>query len=251
MPTDLFGDINHRPHSARFNRRTVVLVTAAGHTLVFTGALFFSLSSPGLLPTPRIALAYLDTTRNVQLVDIQLPSTPRPPAQTPADTANHAPEPAAAETPAPLVAADSIRPDTEPGRLSVTRSSDLLSVESSAGAGSLISVGRASDVSPRTVTPTAPPAPVRLHSGILHPVKRVDVSPAYPSLAQSAHVQGVVILEAIVDATGAVTSVQVLRSIPLLDQAAIDAVRQWRYTPAMLNGSPVPVIMTVTVNFKL
>jgi protein TonB len=43
----------------------------------------------------------------------------------------------------------------------------------------------------------------------------------------------------------------VLRSIPLLDQAAVDAVRQWAYTPTLLNGAPVPVIMTVTVNFSV
>ena len=63
--------------------------------------------------------------------------------------------------------------------------------------------------------------------------------------------QGVVILEAVIDAKGAVASVRVLRSIPLLDQAAVDAVQQWRFTPALLNSEPVPVVMTVTVNFTL
>jgi protein TonB len=73
----------------------------------------------------------------------------------------------------------------------------------------------------------------------------------YPPIAQSARVQGVVILEAVIGPTGKVQDVKVLRSIPLLDQAAIDAVRQWEYTPTTLNGVPVPVIMTVTVNFTL
>ena len=50
---------------------------------------------------------------------------------------------------------------------------------------------------------------------------------------------------------GRVTDVKVLRGVPLLDQAAIDAVRQWVYTPTLLNGTPVAVVMTVTVNFKL
>ena len=59
------------------------------------------------------------------------------------------------------------------------------------------------------------------------------------------------ILEAVIDAQGRVASVRVLRSIALLDQAAVDAVRQWRFTPALLNAEPVPVVMTVTVNFKL
>ena len=51
--------------------------------------------------------------------------------------------------------------------------------------------------------------------------------------------------------TGQVTEVRVLRSVPLLDEAAIEAVKQWIYTPTLLNGVPVPVIMTVTVNFTL
>lgn len=59
------------------------------------------------------------------------------------------------------------------------------------------------------------------------------------------------ILEATIGPTGAVTDVIVLRSVPLLDEAAVDAVRQWQYTPTLLNGVPVPVIMTVTVNFSL
>jgi protein TonB len=61
----------------------------------------------------------------------------------------------------------------------------------------------------------------------------------------------VVILEAVLDAQGRVSTVHVLRSIPLLDQAAVDAVEQWRFTPALLNNEPVPVVMTVTVNFTL
>ena len=63
--------------------------------------------------------------------------------------------------------------------------------------------------------------------------------------------QRVVILEATISPQGKVTDIKVLRGIPLLDQAAVEAVRQWVYTPTLLNGVPVPVIMTVTVNFKL
>ena len=60
-----------------------------------------------------------------------------------------------------------------------------------------------------------------------------------------------VILEAIVGTDGSVKSAQVLRGHPLLDEAAVDAVQQWRYTPTLLNGVPVDVVMTVTVNFTL
>ena len=99
--------------------------------------------------------------------------------------------------------------------------------------------------------PPPPPAPVRVGGNIQPPKKVKDVDPVYPPIAQSARVQGVVILEATIGPDGRVQDVKVLRSIPLLDAAAIDAVKQWVYTPTLLNGVPVPVIMTVTVNFTL
>lgn len=71
-----------------------------------------------------------------------------------------------------------------------------------------------------------------------------------PADALQAGIRGVVILEIVVGADGSVTDAKVLRSVfPSLDRAALDTVRQWRYTPTLLNGQPVPVIMTVTVNF--
>jgi protein TonB len=80
-------------------------------------------------------------------------------------------------------------------------------------------------------------------------VERVE--PEYPPFAVRAHVQGVVILEAVVDREGRVEDLRVLRSIPLLDRAAIDAVRQWRYSPLLLNGKPERFVLTVTVSFRL
>jgi len=99
--------------------------------------------------------------------------------------------------------------------------------------------------------PPPPQAPVRVGGNIRPPTKIKDVKPIYPSIAQSARVQGVVIIEATIGLDGKVNDARVLRSIPLLDQAALDAVRQWQFTPTLLNGVPVPVIMTVTVNFTL
>ncbi len=102
-----------------------------------------------------------------------------------------------------------------------------------------------------TPTPPVPKNPVRVGGNVSSPTKVADVPPVYPPVAQAARVQGVVILEAIIGTTGRVTEVRVLRSVPLLDDAALDAVRQWRYTPPLLNGTPVAVIVTVTVNFTL
>jgi protein TonB len=80
-------------------------------------------------------------------------------------------------------------------------------------------------------------------------VRRVE--PGYPDIAREARVEGVVILEATTDIYGRVAAVRVLRSIPLLDEAAVDAVRQWVYEPLLVNGRPRPVTFTVTVRFVL
>jgi TonB family protein len=93
--------------------------------------------------------------------------------------------------------------------------------------------------------------PVRVGGEIKVPTKLVNVPPVYPEGAKADRVQGVVIMEAVIDPSGAVSQTRVLRSIPPLDQAAVDAVKQWVFTPTMLNGVAVPVIMTVTVNFTL
>jgi len=92
-------------------------------------------------------------------------------------------------------------------------------------------------------------APVRPGGRIMAPKKIKDVKPVYPAIAQSARVSGVVTIEATIGPDGKVTDARVVRSIPLLDQAALDAVRQWEYLPTMLNGLPVPVVVTVTINF--
>ena len=63
--------------------------------------------------------------------------------------------------------------------------------------------------------------------------------------------QGTVILEAVINEQGEVSQVRVLRSVLLLDEAAMNAVRQWRFTPTLLNGQAVPIVMTVTVSFQL
>src|SRR6185436_14904617 len=99
--------------------------------------------------------------------------------------------------------------------------------------------------------PPAPPNPVRVGGGIRPPQKLVNVAPIYPTIAQQAHREGLVIIEATIDVQGNVVALKVLRSEPLLDEAALTAVRQWKFTPTLLNGVPVPVIMTVTVNFTL
>ena len=98
----------------------------------------------------------------------------------------------------------------------------------------------------------APRGPVRIGGQITPPTLLKRVEPEYPPLAVKAHIQGVVIMEATVNEDGEVTDVKLLRSAnPLLDREAAVAVRQWRYSPVVLNGLRVPFILTVTLSFSL
>jgi periplasmic protein TonB len=106
---------------------------------------------------------------------------------------------------------------------------------------------------PVDVPPPSSPkagAPVRVGGNIRMPRRIVDAAPVMPEVARQAGIRGVVILEIVIGTDGRVTDVKVLRSVQLLDQAAIDTAYQWRYEPTLLNGAPVPVIMTATVNFQ-
>lgn len=93
--------------------------------------------------------------------------------------------------------------------------------------------------------------PVRIGGNIKQPMKIRDVRPIYPEDALAAKVMGVVILEAIIDRDGTIADARILRSIPMLDDAALSALRQWKFTTTLLNDEPTAVIMTVTVNFTL
>lgn len=92
-------------------------------------------------------------------------------------------------------------------------------------------------------------APLRVGGQVRPPVRIKEVPPVYPAIAKSAQVQGDVVIEATIDEAGRVADARVVKSVPLLDQAALDAVRQWEYQPSLLNGVPTPVVMTVTVKF--
>jgi periplasmic protein TonB len=77
------------------------------------------------------------------------------------------------------------------------------------------------------------------------------VQPAYPQLARTARIQGSVVLQAVISKEGAIENLKVLTGHPMLVQSAIDAVRQWRYRPYILNGDPIEVETQIVVNFSL
>jgi protein TonB len=90
-----------------------------------------------------------------------------------------------------------------------------------------------------------------VRSGIRSPTRTRHVNPVYPEGARQDRIEGVVVLELLIDEGGSVEDARVLRSIRLLDQAAIEAVRQWRFTPSFRHDQPVKVVLTVSVNFEL
>jgi protein TonB len=126
----------------------------------------------------------------------------------------------------------------------------------SIGSGPLGPGGPGIDTGMVTIAPPPPLDPpraatVRVAQLPEPPRKILDARPLYPDIARNAHVEGTVILEAVLDTSGNITQLRVVRSVPLLDHAALDAVRQWKYTPTVYGGRPVSVLMTITIRFTL
>ena len=183
-------------------------------------------------------------------------STPPPPPPPPPPAAK-SPGPASAQ-PAPSPGAAPVEP---PSTIQPERPTDEGDIGVPGGVEGGIPGGVVGGVVgglPGDIPPPPPPAPppprapVRVGGQIETPALVRKVDPIYPDVAVSARIRGVVILEANVDRDGRVIDVKVLRTANrLLDDAAITAVRQWRYRPLILNGSPEPFILTVVLTFSL
>ena len=175
------------------------------------------------------------------------PAPPPPPAaRVPTSAVNT--ERAAAAPNAPGSAPDTIRTDTTPPAGDAMPDPGTPTSGIPEGLG-LLPIDR--PTVPVIADPPRQTGPVRLADLPVSPRKIVDARPLYPDIARSARVEGTVIMEAVLGTNGRVTQLRVLQSVPLLDQAATDAVRQWRYTPSLYGGRPVSVLMTITVRFTL
>jgi periplasmic protein TonB len=105
---------------------------------------------------------------------------------------------------------------------------------------------------PVAVPKMATPTRIRVSQGVTAGMKIHDVTPQYPQMAKIARVQGPVVLAAVIGKDGAIQNLRVVSTAsPLLNQSALDAVKQWKYRPYILNGEPVEVDTTITVNFTL
>jgi len=170
------------------------------------------------------------------------PPRPIPPAATTPAVPPPNPNAAPIDAPSSITPEAPVRPPTDLGDIA----SDSTVIDTV--------FGRGVDDRVSGLTPPPPPpprAPVRVGGAIRAPVKIDDVAPVYPPIALAARKQGLVIIQATIGLDGRVIDTEVLKSEPLLDQAALDAVRQWRYTPSMYAGNPVSVLMTITIRFTL
>ncbi len=237
MPAELFRSLLVKRGST-VRRFGALPLSVAVHTIAIVAAVAIPLIAvTDVLPPPRVPVV-------LQIPPMPVVVVPHVPAPRFARSA-----PAFVQPSFPVVAPSGVTdPTIEPTPAPITE----------IGIGELLGspdVAREL-VRPEDLVPPPPPAPkvtgpVRITPGLEPPRKVHDQAPVYPPAAILAHVEGTVIIEAIISTSGAVQEMRVMRSVPLLDQAALDAVRQWVFTPTRLHGVAVPVILTVNVAFKL
>ena len=107
------------------------------------------------------------------------------------------------------------------------------------------------NATPQPVVKAAPPKKIAISSGVAQGNLIQQVKPTYPAIAKAAHQSGTVVLQATISKTGTIEGLKVISGNAMLQGAALDAVRQWRYKPYMLNGDPVEVDTTINVVFNL
>jgi protein TonB len=225
-----------RPSDPTARKRYALPLSFVLHTLLVAVLVLVPLMITDAVPTPRAVLAFVTPAATPAMP----PSVPRAPAPEAPSPPAAGPVAAPVEAPPEIGAESGIRIDF-----------DAVSVgDGAAGLPSGAIAGFDSGVVEPPPDP-APQQPIRVGGLVRAPARMSGGQPAYPPIALAARVEGDVIIEAVIDVNGQVQEARVLRSIPLLDQAALDAVRTWAYTPTRLGDGFVPVILTVTVRFRL
>jgi protein TonB len=220
-------------------RRAVTLpVSILLHTAAALALVVVPLLSSDALPEPQTGV------RAFLVEPLSVPPPPPPPAARPAAAPRVAPRPQQQAFVAPVEVPTEITPE---------QALDLGGADTGSADG--VEGGVAGGVVGGIVggLPEAPPpvAPVRVGGGVREPRRIVVVPPVYPDVAAKARLQGTVVIEATINERGRVVNVNLLQGAPLFTDAALEAVKKWVYTPTLVNGVPTPVIMTVTVHFRL
>jgi periplasmic protein TonB len=239
MSHELFHDVTERRPRGNKAAGGTLAISILAHALILAAVIVVPLVATGTLP----ALPNHEDWKSY--VDVIPPPVPAAPTVRRTQSAT----PSESRDLAPVEAHDGIEPEVErsPGPVCADCVVDPTGPPSS-------DIGEIGGTGPGVPQPPpplpVPDKPIRL-SAYEMPRKVFDVAPRYPEIAQKAGVDGTVIIEAVITVDGMVRDARVLKSVALLDRAALDAVKQWRYAPTRLNGVAVPVIVTVTVQFRL
>lgn len=238
MAHDLFDDVVDPSVHVGTHPWYSVPLSIVAHVFLVAALIIVPFVGSSVFPTPETVLAFAPP-----------PTTPVPPP-----SVETAPVPAALVT---TILRPDAAPIEAPERLTDAPAAIATLLHSEAPS---LRVSASADLTLVPETPAATVAmpdlpasadPVRVGGAVREPRKVHHVAPAYPSIARAARREGTVILEVTITRDGNVGNARVLRSADIFDQAALDAVRQWRYTATTLNGVPVDVTMTVTVRFTL
>ena len=238
MARDLFNDVIRPSVTVGAKRWYTLPLSIVAHAGALVVLVIMPLMAADALPGPRSMMVFTVA-----------PPPPAPPA----------PPVARVNAPSATASVEPTSPDSPPLAAPMTISTSpvaptMLGRDTAAGEGVVggFGDGRRSLLAPPPNPPSpAVQAPLPVGGRIKAPTKTKDAAPVYPAMAMSARVEGTVIIEATIGVDGRVTNARVLRSVPLLDQAALGAVRQWEFSPTQLNGQAVSVLMTVTVTFTL
>jgi protein TonB len=239
MPQDLFSEITTPRARAPRGSSSTIAASIAAHVIVIAALVIAPLLAMDGLPVPSERLEAF-------VVAEVPPPPPPPPPPIPRD-----PRLVAATT------ADRSYPTDAPDGVhdELSRTPDVPrvpgGVSGEATEGALFGLGTRTIVNGPAPPPPPPVKPVPVGGRIREPQKVFSVAPVYPAIARTAGISGTVVLQAVIGVDGSITDLRVASGIPLLDQAALDAVRRWRYRPTLLNGVPVPIVMTVAVRFTL
>ena len=222
MPRDLFGDVSDPSVRVGSRKWYTVPLSLLAHSIVLLLVVVIPLVATAVLPDPRSTLPNF-----VPLVEPILP--PPPPVRRVQETLPQRANPDAAPIETPT---------------SITEEPIDAGIENDRGVADVFAGGLPGGTGvlepppPPPPPPAKPQEPVPVGGHIRAPERLQYVAPVYPPLAQAARVQGMVIIEATIGVDGRVTNARLLRSISLLDEAALAAVRQWTYRPTTLNGYP-------------
>ena len=235
---DLFtGKVQHVPSTPTVP--ILVSSTIQGTALAAIALMSFVVASRELPPVPDVFAFVAEMPAAVP------PPPPPPPVQT-ARAVHPTPPPANAFA-APTEAPPEIQP--EPVGAAIAEAGVPGGVEGGIVGGIVGTVPAIVEGPPPPPPPAVPQGPVRIGGQVSAPALVKRVEPVYPAIAQAAAIDGVVILDAIVDEHGRVQSLKVLRGHPLLAKAAMEAVQQWEYEPLKLNGAPTPFELSVSLWF--